>query len=139
MGAEEVFTLPLPSLNLDWLKSTRMFASRFDIHLHDGKFRFYLNPPGNDAPRPDPEVLQTISAALGQGSGIALTHGPSGMVSDDLVTNVLDSGTRSLNYAPETAMRRYCGNSSTKHHSGTDSKMGSYTAVYLCQLCPPGR
>ncbi|TLS42834.1 hypothetical protein FE633_28860 [Streptomyces montanus] len=90
MGAEEVFTLPLPGANLDWRKSTRMFASRFDIHLPDGKFRFYLSPPGNDAPRPDPVVLQTISDALEERSGIALAHGPSGMVSDNLVTNVLD-------------------------------------------------
>ncbi|MGW0947297.1 WD40 repeat domain-containing protein [Streptomyces sp. NPDC002623] len=82
MERREMVAADFSSAELVWLKSAKFTAARFDLHTADGSYRFYLSPPGNDAPPPSPDIIQSISTSLNHISPLGYLDGALGAVGD---------------------------------------------------------
>ncbi|MEX1653142.1 hypothetical protein ABZ960_08195 [Streptomyces pseudovenezuelae] len=82
VNRQEIVSTEITDSSLIWRRTTKLFASRFDLHTADGTYRFYLSPPGTDAPPPAPDLLHTLSKSLDHMSVFGLLDGAAGAIGD---------------------------------------------------------
>lgn len=110
VNRQEIVSTEITDSSLIWRRTTKLFASRFDLHTADGNYRFYLSPPGTDAPSPAPDLLHTLSKSLDHVSVFGLLDGAVGAIGDaaGVAGDALSSPAPSHNCEPETGTKKYC-------------------------------